>query len=103
MAADFRKRFEFLCHLFDRRPFRVPAHANGEEKISVPLYAASMVAIDRIWKSRDQVARDKNGVRTRLNEALGKGEQYDLIARPEWYSGFQTYGSLQVSASRKYK
>lgn len=80
LATDFRKRFEFLYHLFDRRPFRVPARANGEEKISVPLYAASMVAIDRIWKSRDQVARDKDGVRARLNEALGKGEQYDLIA-----------------------
>lgn len=79
LRSDFRSRIKFLYKLFDRRPFRIPAKEKSREKISVLLYDASMVALDRVWEQRDIISDDKIGVISRMTDMLQDDKKYRLI------------------------
>ena len=51
---EFKERFAFLYQLFDGRPFRLPSDGKGRERVSAAIYDASLVAINNLWKSRQQ-------------------------------------------------
>jgi len=77
-ASEFRKHFDFLYQLFDRRPFKIRSQA-GDEKVSAALYDAAMVAIGRVWERHVDVQNDKTGVARRLRCAIEDEEKYGLI------------------------
>ena len=52
---------------------------DSRDKVSFALYDASMVAIDRLWKNKDDIKKDRSGVSKRLKAAMGDLEKYELI------------------------
>ena len=79
IADEFQARFQFLYDLFDHSPFKIYSKTEGREKVSAALYDAAMVALDRVWITREKIQADKAGVLERLDAAIAKDDSYELI------------------------
>jgi hypothetical protein len=79
ISVDFKTRFEFLYNLFDGNPFNIPSRDGRPEKVSAALYDSAMVALDRVWDRRGEVADDKGRVSVRLATAVADEDSYELI------------------------
>ncbi len=79
LEVDFCSRFSFLYKIFENNSFKIISAGNRKEILSAALYDASMVAMDRIWNQRSKVMGDKAGVNKRLEAAINKEDEYELI------------------------
>lgn len=55
---EFREQFKFLYDLFGKNPFAVPSRVDGRERVSAAIYDAAMVAANRNWLHRDEIAKN---------------------------------------------
>lgn len=78
LRINYEERFQFLFHLFDKRPFRLEPDDRGRRRISAAIYDASMVAIDDLWSKRDEISNDKLGVQERMKSAI-QGQDTSII------------------------
>lgn len=78
LRINYEERFQFLFHLFDKRPFRLEPDDRGRRRISAAIYDASMVAIDDLWSKRDTISNDKLGVQERMKSAI-QGQDTSII------------------------
>lgn len=69
LEAEYIERFSFLYELFDHSPFLLAPDEKGRVRVSAAIYDASMVAIDSLWASRDQITTDKASLLARMNAA----------------------------------
>ena len=76
---SYQERFEFLYHLFDGQPFRLPPDEKGRERLSAAIYDASMVAIDRLWEQKEAIQADKPDVKKRMNVATNNEEHLIIL------------------------
>ena len=79
LENDFIMQFEFLCDLLGEKPFTIKFRESRKERISVALYDAAMVALDRVWDRRDEVRANGAGVAERLEAAKAEDDKYELI------------------------
>ena len=79
LEVDFCLRLSFLYKIFENNSFKIVSAGNRKEILSAALYDASMVAMDRIWNQRNEVMSDKAGVNERLEAAMNKEDEYELI------------------------
>jgi hypothetical protein len=79
LVTDFKDRFKFLYELFHGKPFKITSRMDGREKVSAALYDAAMVALDGLWRERDQISADRVGVLKRLEDAMANISDYELI------------------------
>lgn len=70
LENEFKERFAFLHSLFDEKPFRLAPDDRGRSRISAALYDASMVAMDKLWPTKDQISRSKDTIQARMTAAL---------------------------------
>ena len=69
----FCSRFDFLYELFDHQPFVL------ENRVATVLYDALMVAIDKLWKDKDKIMKNKMKVNRCFNNLLSTKESFDEI------------------------
>ena len=82
METEYRDRLSFLNNLFDQKPFRVPqrgASRRGRDRLSIAMYDASMVALDKLWEHRDSILEQKSAIQDRMEEAKRSEEQLNLL------------------------
>ena len=81
-VAEFRSvflsRLELARALFAEHAFRIPADG-GKEHLSVPLYDATMVALDKVFPSRNALLGRKKEVYKALSVMLNDEDAYDVI------------------------
>ena len=74
----FSSRLQLARDIFGERTFRVPEE-DGPGRLSVPLYDATMVALDSVYKSGDQLIKRRKGVYSSLRKILNDEDCYELI------------------------
>ena len=79
IIENFKSRFEFIYNLFDGKPFRLPADEKGRVRVSAAIYDASMVAINDLWKYREEIKVDKENIQQRMKEAMKNDDQLVIL------------------------
>ena len=79
LKIEYRSRIDFLFKLFKEEPFQIPSGKSGRKRVSIGLYEASMVAIDKLWKFKDNIIADQNQVIDRLEKATRNEEKHSII------------------------
>ena len=74
----FSSRLELAQEMFGEHTFRVPEE-DGSERLSVPLYDATMVALDGLFETRDRLIKKREKIYSELRKVLADKESYDLI------------------------
>lgn len=69
----FLARLELAFRIFGRETFRI------DKKLSIPLYDAIMVALDRLHKHERELTKHATTIRRRLKEMLKDREQHAVI------------------------
>ncbi len=72
------QRLHFAHELFDSHPFELPKDSKGKTRMSVALYDAIMVGIDRSWDKRDALLKRGPEVRSEI-EALLKDDKTSTL------------------------
>ncbi|MEG4379180.1 MULTISPECIES: DUF262 domain-containing protein [unclassified Microcoleus] len=75
--VNFKERFSFLYDLFDSNPFIL--RSEGKERVSAAVYDAAMVAADKLWERRGEIATDKVGVQQRMAAANADDKKYEIL------------------------
>lgn len=75
----YEERLIFLNTLFNQKPFELPVGEKGAKKISMALYDASMVAVDKLWLIKDSILAKKDKINEHLNAALADPEKYKIL------------------------
>ena len=70
---------QFADELFDGNPFRIKVEQTKRERVSVGLYDAIMVALDRNSPMKTKILARKDKVHHLLEEALADSKAYDEI------------------------
>lgn len=76
---EFREQFKFLYDLFGKNPFAVPSRVDGRERVSAAIYDAAMVATNRNWLHRDEIAKNRGKVISRMKEAIDSDVEYEVL------------------------
>lgn len=76
---EFREQFKFLYDLFGKNPFAVPSRVDGRERVSAAIYDAAMVAANRNWLHRDEIAKNRGKVVSRMKEAIDSDVEYEVL------------------------
>ncbi len=85
----FSSRLELARNIFGEHTFRVPEE-DGSERLSVPLYDATMVALDSVYKSREELIKRRKRIYSSLCKMLDDENCYDLIVgRPNTASAIR--------------
>ncbi len=79
LENDFKERFEFLYELFQQNPFALPPDDKGRSRVSAAIYDAAMVAVNDLWNHRETIAGDADGVRRRMQLAVGDSEKIKVL------------------------
>ena len=82
MRDEYLDRLSLLNRLFDNKPFRVPLRGvnnRGRDRLSVAMYDASMVALDKLWDHRTSFLEHKSEIQSRMEEAKESEEKLNLL------------------------
>lgn len=74
---EFTSRIQLAYEIFGKSTFRLPG--KGGRDLSIPLYDAVMVALDRLYASRKALISNRAAIRKALAKALANGDTYELI------------------------
>jgi hypothetical protein len=69
-VEEYSERLAFLNALFDNEPFQLLPDEKNRIRVSAALYDASMVAINKLWASREKIEQHKTIVLQRMQAAL---------------------------------
>ncbi|WP_241418820.1 DUF262 domain-containing protein [Acidiphilium multivorum] len=75
---EYLERLDVAHSLFDKKPFRLSKDETS--KPSESMYDAVMIAIDRLWKDKDQLLRSRVEVKTRYWAALDTPEKIEQFS-----------------------
>jgi hypothetical protein len=76
----FKARVGLAKSVFGKSAFRIPAPKEDAEKLSIPLWDAVMVALDRQYAQRDDLIANRTRIVARLNKKLESDRKFvDLI------------------------
>ncbi len=73
------QRLQFAHRLFDSHPFELPKDSKGKTRMSVALYDAVMVGIDRNWDKREALLKRGPDVRGAIEALLKDAKTSTLI------------------------
>ena len=76
---EYYERFTFLYDLFDAHPFRLPPDDKGRRRLSAAIYDASMVAINSLWDSRNEIEADKANVQDRMAKTMKSEDKLAIL------------------------
>ena len=79
LIIEYKTRLEFLFELFKAKPFQISSGKSDRKRVSAGLYEASMVAIDKLWKFKDNILANQNQVIDRLEKATQNEEDRSII------------------------
>ncbi|QBJ15514.1 DUF262 domain-containing protein [Agrobacterium sp. 33MFTa1.1] len=77
--VEFKSRFKFLFDLFGGEPFSIKAPNDNRERVSAAVYDAAMVAVNRLWDRRNEIAARNAAIMLRLTQALANPTEYDIL------------------------
>ena len=78
----FSTRLKLAQEIFGENTFRIP-EKDGTGRLSVPLYDATMVALDGLYDLRENLVKAREGIYAGLREMLNDEEHYEvIIGRP---------------------
>lgn len=72
LKAEYLERLSLAHQIFGTDVFRLPAGDKGHERISAALYDATMVALGRLWKHRDEFKEKRLEICARLKDELAQ-------------------------------
>lgn len=78
LAEDFRSRLSVAVKIFGNEVFRYTDDA-GNLRLSLPLYDAVMVSIDRLWGKHDELPVRKERIIRALNELLKDEKTFEVV------------------------
>lgn len=79
LKKEFEDRFQLLYSLFDRAPFELPPDDKGRVRLSAAIYDASMVAVNDLWRFRDDILADAPAVRERMSAAAADDSSAHIL------------------------
>ena len=79
LKINYKSRLDFLFSLFKKEPFQIPSGKSGRNRVSAGLYEASMVAIDKLWRFKDEIFADQKNIINRLERSIEDEEQHSII------------------------
>jgi hypothetical protein len=78
MRQDFKNHLELAEEIFGDRTFR-HADENGTWNLSVPLYDAVMIALDRLWEERLQLSARRKAISKAIAALYDDEKNYDVM------------------------
>jgi Protein of unknown function DUF262 len=75
LKTTYMERLSFGDELFGGKPFVLPADPKGRVRVSIALYDAIMVAIDRLWDHREAILMCAETVREKVELLLNDPNQ----------------------------
>jgi hypothetical protein len=66
LKEEFSARLEVANEIFGPRPFLLPPDEKGRVRLSAALYDATLVALHRLWNSREALVEARDAIRERL-------------------------------------
>lgn len=79
LRTRYLSRLELANELFKGKPFALPPDPKGKVRLSVALYDAVMVALDRLWSKRALLLENAAAVRKGMTSLLRDESQASLL------------------------
>lgn len=70
LGEHYRARLALADEVFAQHPFELPPDAKGKTRLSIALYDAVMVALDRLWSRRDELVACSAAIREKVTALL---------------------------------
>ena len=78
LGKRYLTRLDLATSIFEDRTFRMPEDG-GSQRLSVPLYDATMVALDGLYDNRSSLIRNRKKIYRQLCQMFDEDDCYDLI------------------------
>ncbi len=79
LGDRFRGRLDLAFKIFDGKPFRIGTDTRRGYRLSVGLYDAVMIALDRLWLQRERLIKKKDGIQRAVTDVLEDADSRELI------------------------
>jgi hypothetical protein len=79
LKEEFSDRLTLAYEIFGPEPFLLPPDEKGRKRISAAIYDATLVALDRLWPSRAELAAARLAIRERLENEFQNEESGPVI------------------------
>jgi hypothetical protein len=78
LRKHFLSRLKLAKALFGSETFRLD-EGDAKSKLSMPLYDAVMVSVDRLWNDRSALRHQRKTIASSLRKQLSKPHAYELV------------------------
>ncbi len=79
LQKEYIERLQLAYDIFGPKPFLLPPDEKGRERLSAALYDATLVALNRLWRHRDDLLAERDGIRARLQKEYENEESAPVL------------------------